>query len=88
VIAAGAVVTSDVPAYTIVGGIPADVLKVRFLAEIAARFEALAWWDWDHARLGRALPDFRLLAVEAFLEKYGDKPALPRGVIAPLSGRH
>jgi phosphonate metabolism protein (transferase hexapeptide repeat family) len=71
VIAAGAVVTADVPDYAIVGGIPADVLKLRFPAEIAARLIALAWWDWDHARLRRALPDFRALAIEAFLEKHG-----------------
>src|SRR5215470_14382954 len=37
VIAAGAVVTSDVPAYAIVGGVPAQVLKPRFPADIAAR---------------------------------------------------
>src|SRR5262247_1642190 len=70
VIAAGAIVTSDVPAYAIVGGIPAQLLKSRFPGDIAARLEALSWWDWDHARLRRALPDFRTLAVEAFLEKY------------------
>jgi hypothetical protein len=33
--------------------------------------DALAWWDWSHADLRRALPDFRSLAAEAFLEKYG-----------------
>jgi phosphonate metabolism protein (transferase hexapeptide repeat family) len=71
VIAAGAVVTSDVPAYAIVGGIPAQVLKARFPADVAVRLEALAWWDWDHARLRGALRDFRTLAVEAFLEKNG-----------------
>jgi phosphonate metabolism protein (transferase hexapeptide repeat family) len=71
VIAAGAVVTSDVPDYAIVGGIPADVLKLRFPADVAARLTALAWWDWDHARLRGALRDFRTLSVEAFLEKYG-----------------
>jgi phosphonate metabolism protein (transferase hexapeptide repeat family) len=71
VLAAGAVITEDVPAYAIVGGIPARVLKSRFPDDIAARLTTLAWWDWDHARLRRALPDFRALAVEAFLEKYG-----------------
>jgi hypothetical protein len=71
VIAAGAVVTADVLDYAIVGGIPADILKLRFPPKIAARLVALAWWDWDHPRLRQALPDFRSLAIEAFLEKYG-----------------
>ena len=35
------------------------------------RYQALAWWDWDHARLRAALDDFRELPAEAFLEKYG-----------------
>jgi phosphonate metabolism protein (transferase hexapeptide repeat family) len=69
-IAAGAVVTRDVPAYAVVAGVPARVLKTRFPDAISARLAALKWWDWDHARLRRALPDFRALAVEAFLEKY------------------
>src|SRR5262249_56668736 len=32
--------------------------------------QRLAWWDWDHDRLRAALPDFRRLSIEAFLEKY------------------
>jgi hypothetical protein len=32
--------------------------------------QRLAWWDWSHDRLATALPDFRLLSAEAFLEKY------------------
>jgi len=70
VIAAGAIVTREVPAYTIVAGNPARVIKRRFSEEVAARLVNLAWWDWDHETLRRALPDFRKLPVEAFLDRY------------------
>jgi phosphonate metabolism protein (transferase hexapeptide repeat family) len=70
VIASGAVVTRDVPAYMIMAGIPATSLRPRFDAAIADRLLALAWWDWDHARLRDALPDFRSLRAEAFLDRH------------------
>jgi phosphonate metabolism protein (transferase hexapeptide repeat family) len=70
VVAAGAVVTRDVAPYTIVAGTPATPLRARQPRAIAERLIALAWWDWDHDRLRRALEDFRALPAEAFLEKY------------------
>ncbi len=70
VIAAGAVVTKDVPAYVIVAGNPARLIRQRFPAEIAARIQALAWWDWPHERLRQTLPDFRNLPPLDFLERY------------------
>jgi phosphonate metabolism protein (transferase hexapeptide repeat family) len=71
VVAAGAVVTKDVAPYTIVGGTPAHVIRRRFPERIGERLQALAWWNWDHERLRHALPDFRTLSVEAFLERHG-----------------
>ena len=77
VIAAGAVVTKDVPAYTIFGGNPARPIKRRFPQEIADRLTDLAWWDWSHDALRTALPDFRKLDIESFLDKYEAASTLP-----------
>lgn len=71
VIAAGAIVTKDVEPYTIVAGNPAKILRLRQPQAIADRMMALAWWNWPHDALRAALPDFRALKAEAFLEKYG-----------------
>ena len=71
VIGAGAVVTTDVEPYTILVGVPARPVRHRFKPDIAARIEALGWWDWEHDKLENALPDFRTLSPEDFLNKYG-----------------
>ena len=71
VVAAGAIVTRDVAPYTIVAGNPARMVRARFPGRVAEVLQRLAWWDWDHERLRDALPDFRALTVEAFLEAYG-----------------
>jgi len=70
VVAAGAVVTRPVEAYRIVAGVPAKPVKWRFPEGIGVRLEALAWWNWPHDDIHRALTDFRDLSVEHFLEKY------------------
>jgi len=70
VIGANGVVTHDVAAYTIVAGVPAKPLRQRFPAAVAARIEALAWWDWAPEKLADAIPDMQAMPIEAFLDRW------------------
>lgn len=70
IIGSNAVVTRDVADFAIAVGVPAKPIRQRFPDAIAARLMALCWWDWPHDKLHRALPDFRALDIETFLDKY------------------
>ncbi|KAB0302363.1 CatB-related O-acetyltransferase [Vibrio fortis] len=67
VIAAGAVVSKDVPAYAIVGGVPAKVIKYRFSEEIIERLLDTQWWSWDDAKIKSHIPYMN--TPEQFLEQ-------------------
>ncbi|MBW1713025.1 MAG: chloramphenicol acetyltransferase [Deltaproteobacteria bacterium] len=71
VIGSGAVVSRYVPDYAVAVGVPAQVIKFRFPQEIQEAMKKIAWWNWDHPRLGAALEDFRNLSAEEFCQKYG-----------------
>lgn len=70
IVGSNAVVTKDVQDFAIAVGVPAKPIRQRFPTPIANRLLALGWWDWSHKKLHQALPDFRALEIEAFLEKY------------------
>lgn len=56
VIAAKSVVVKDVPAYTIVGGNPATVIRQRFSEADIIKLLTLRWWDWEIEKITSALP--------------------------------
>ncbi len=51
VIASKSVVTVDVPAYSVVGGNPAKVIKYRFEESIIEALQSVAWWNWSAEKI-------------------------------------
>jgi serine acetyltransferase len=47
IVAAGSVVTKDVPPYAIVAGNPAKIVKYRFSEDQIKKLLCISWWDWD-----------------------------------------
>lgn len=65
IIATNAFVVKDVPAYSIVGGNPAKVIKMRFDEQTIKRLQKIAWWDWDIEKITRNLHVLSHLDVDA-----------------------
>ena len=68
VIGAGAVVTQEVPAYAVVAGVPAKIIKYRFPAETIEKLLKIRWWDWAPERIFKNHPLFN--DIDAFLKAY------------------
>ena len=74
IIAMGSIVTKDVPPYSIVGGVPAKVLKYRFTEEQIEKLKTIKWWDKPETWLKDNVDCFS--NIDAFLERFQQEESL------------
>jgi hypothetical protein len=64
VVAAGAVVASEVAPFTTVGGVPAKPIRERFPTEVQQRIAAVRWWDFSLPYLSARLATLQDTAID------------------------
>ena len=79
VIAAGAIVTRDVEPYSVVAGVPAKRVKLRFAEELTARLLASQWWRYGP----EVLQPLKIEDTEVFLDQLAALSAEARVEFAP-----
>lgn len=60
IVAAGSVVTKDVPPYAVVGGAPAKLIKYRFNQDIIERLEEIQWWNLSDEKIADVVDLFHI----------------------------
>lgn len=73
IIAASAVVTEDVEPYSIVGGVPAKLIKYRFDKDTIRKLIELKWWDFEEKELIKIIPLLQSENLQKLFQKYNIK---------------
>ncbi|MDD2438141.1 MAG: hypothetical protein PHG27_08215 [Massilibacteroides sp.] len=57
IIGSRAIVTKNVEPFSIVGGVPAKLIRKRFSKEKIQKLINLKWWDWEEETIKQKLPE-------------------------------
>lgn len=73
VVGTKAVVTKDVPAYAIVAGNPARIIKYRFDNDTISKLEQIQWWNWPIEKINNEVRNICDSDIDNFIKKNYDK---------------
>lgn len=68
-IAANSVVTGDVSDYTVVAGVPANVIKVKYAKYIIYKLNNIAWWNWEEENIKNRIIYFHK-SINEFVNRF------------------
>lgn len=69
IIGAGSVVSHDIPDYAVVGGVPAELIRMKHSSETIEKLNKIEWWNWSKSDIEKRRKDF-YLSIEEFIKKY------------------
>ncbi len=70
IIMAGSMVTKSIPAYAVVGGVPAKIIKYRFNEVQIKAMQKIAWWNWNTEKIKSNYPLLSSDRINEFIQNH------------------